>query len=106
MEEWWTRHSRSKMKKKGDVGVENEKEKDEGEKVGSFFCTRIFDRHLRISLVITCRRLHLYRYLCLPLSVPLLSLPYPLVFAHVCLLELRPMTSIGRSEASNTRAPS
>ena len=25
MEEWWTRHSQSKKKKKGDVGVENDK---------------------------------------------------------------------------------
>ena len=38
MEEWWTRQSGKKKKKKGDVGVENEKEKQEGERMESFFC--------------------------------------------------------------------
>ena len=57
MEEWCIRHSRSKMEKKGDVGVENETEKEEGEQMESFFC-KIHE--------FLCRRLHLcrfYRYL-------------------------------------------
>ena len=36
MAEWWTRHSRDKKKEKGDVGTV-EREKEEGEKLESFF---------------------------------------------------------------------
>ena len=32
----WTRHSRNRKRKKGDVGVENEKQKQEGEKMERF----------------------------------------------------------------------
>ena len=35
--EWGTRHSRDKKKKKGDVGTENEKEKEEAERLANFF---------------------------------------------------------------------
>ena len=37
MVEWWTRHSRSRRRRKGNVGVENEKEKQEGERMERFF---------------------------------------------------------------------
>ena len=37
MREWGTRHSRDKRKKKGDVGTENEEEKEEGERLANFF---------------------------------------------------------------------
>ena len=37
VEEWGTRHSRDKKKKKGDVGVEKAEE-EKGEKIGRFFC--------------------------------------------------------------------
>ena len=37
MREWRTRHARDKKKRKGDVGMEKEKEKEEGEKLASFF---------------------------------------------------------------------
>ena len=36
MDEWGTRHSRDRKKKKGDVGVEMKEE--EGEKIELFFC--------------------------------------------------------------------
>ena len=39
MEEWWIRHSRDKKKEKGDVGAEVVREKEEREKLESFFCT-------------------------------------------------------------------
>ena len=39
MGEWRTRHSRDKKKEKGDVGAEVVREKEEGEKLESFFCT-------------------------------------------------------------------
>ena len=37
--EWWTRHSRDRKRGKGDVGVEYEREKEEGEKMENFFCS-------------------------------------------------------------------
>ena len=90
-----TRHSQSKKRKKGDVGVENEKGKEEGEKMESFFCevhefltdfgsfnvTNSFSSCLRRRL---CLYLHLYPRLCLYLC-------YPLVLPHGVVL--RPMTS-------------
>ena len=39
MREWETRHAGDKKKKKGDVGIEKEKEKEEGKKLASYFST-------------------------------------------------------------------
>ena len=54
MMEWWTRHSRNRKRRNGDVGVENEKGKREGEKRrdSSMRCTNLLRVLIRISIVI------------------------------------------------------
>ena len=61
--EWWTPcHSKNRKRKKGDVGVENEKEKQEGEKMERFF--NAVHEFLQIPFVIYSQIALLFLFLC------------------------------------------
>ena len=94
MEQWQTRHLRSRKKGKGDVGVEKEREKGEqkGKEMENFFC-------LIYEFLTDAEKFDVTNFLCNNFSDLLILL--------LLLLKLRPaMAGIGRPEASNTRAPS
>ena len=87
MREWETRHARDKKGKKGDVGMEKEMEKEEGEKLASFFGA-VYEFFNPVPVI--------------PDVLVNAFVPVVLPASFVPLL----LFSIGRLEASNTRAPS
>ena len=111
MEEWWTRHLRDKKKDKGDLGAEAVRENEVGEKLESFFCTahEFLTDYAKPSNppVPTVIPVNAFA----PVVLPAQFIPVDFVPAsspNHCITNrlLRPMTSIRRPEASNTRAPS
>ena len=93
MREWGTRHTRDKKKKKEDVGMEKEREKEEGEKLTGFFGA-IYEFSILFLFLLLLPLL-------LPRQLFLLMLLYPLLYQPVSFLLLsfprllRPFPTIG-----------
>ena len=115
MREWGARHAQNRKKKKEDVGMEKEREKEEGEKLASFFGA-IYEFFNPVPVPIP-----------IPVPAPVPVIPVGHLFHFSCVvscysrrfictcvafviiiitlwLSYVPITSIGRPEAANTRA--